>query len=140
MKNIFVFCLFILILCTQGCKKDNVKPIADQVTDILTSSNWKIQNVTVDGVDHTSSFQGMTLSFTKTNYTATHGKVVWPATGTWKFTSQEAKSIERNDDIIVTISEATHDKLVLSFNWNKETIGTGRSASIKGSYSFTFTK
>ena len=74
-----------------------------RVLALMKSGTWKLTNLKVDGADHTSSFQGMTLNFTDAGYTTTNGKEVWPSTGTWQFARGSSTSITRNDGTVITI-------------------------------------
>src|SRR6478736_5015726 len=105
MNRILVL-LFItgVMLQFASCKKADPKPSETEVVkEKLTSSTWTIQNVTVDGVDQTSVYQGLTINFTETTYTTTKGGLVWPASGTWSFTDETATTFKREDGIEVGV-------------------------------------
>jgi hypothetical protein len=141
MNRILVL-LFItgVMLQFAGCKKADPKPSETEVVkEKLTSSTWTLQNVTVDGVDQTAVYQGLTINFTETTYTTTKGGLVWPASGTWSFTDDTATTIKRDDGIEVGV-EVTDTSLKLTLTWAKATFGTGRVASVKGLHVFTFRK
>jgi hypothetical protein len=108
----------------------------EQVKAILTGSPWKVNTVTVDGVDKTLTYADLGLTFTNTGFTSVNGGSVWPATGTWSFTSAEATAIERNDGLVVTIQEATATSLKLALTWSKTTLGSGRTESLSGAHVF----
>ncbi len=93
-----------------------------------------------NGVDKTSLYTGMTLSFTATNYTTTKGAPVWVASGTWAFSGNDGKIITRDDQIDVSIDQIADSQLVLSLTWNKTTLGGGRVESISGKHVYTFVK
>jgi hypothetical protein len=102
--------LFIISISTLlnvgGCKKKEEDPQPskqEEVTSLLTSTTWNISSVTVDGVDETGLYAGLTLRLTPTNYTSTNGVPVWPATGTWAFTTEEANAFQRSDGVLVEI-------------------------------------
>ena len=44
------------------------------------------------------------------------------------------------DGLPIAIEEATATKLVLKFNWDQNTLGSGRNSSVKGQNIFTFGK
>jgi hypothetical protein len=111
----------------------------DVVTDQLKSGSWSVNNVTIDGVS-SSTFAGMTLSFTATAYTSTNASPVWPASGTWSFTNDAATSFKRDDGVDVTIDDISETSLTLSLNWNKTTLGPGRTKSVSGKHVFTLKK
>lgn len=132
--------LILAIPFTQGCKGSSKDPSpTDEMKSILMSGTWQLQNVTVDNVDRTSVYSGLTLAFSATSFTASNGRVIWPASGTWKFSDDTGKSITLDDALPVSIGEATSSKLVLSLSWSKTTFG-GRLESVKGSHVFTFGK
>jgi hypothetical protein len=143
LKNIFTFILLLSLVFAfvflSGCKKD--EPTASEVTtNKLTSATWKIGSVTVNNTDQTPLFTNMTLKFTDTNYTTTNGGIVWPMSGTWTFVDDTAKEIKRNDDLEITIVEATDASLKLSLTWDTGTFGPGRVSSVVGVHVFSFGK
>jgi hypothetical protein len=137
-KLVLVAMTFAVIISVQGCK-DEV-PETDRVKGILKASTWTMQTVVVDAVDQSTVYKGLTLNFTDTGYSSTNGGVVWPASGTWVFADASAKTITRNDNLAITITEVTDAKLILSLTWAKTTLSGGRVESVKGINVFTFTK
>ena len=137
-KLVLVAMTFAVIISVQGCK-DEV-PETDRVKGILKASTWTMQTVVVDAVDQSTVYKGLTLNFTDTGYSSTNGGVVWPASGTWVFADASAKTITRNDNLAITITEVTDAKLILSLTWTKTTLSGGRVESVKGLNVFTFTK
>lgn len=134
---ISIFLLSFLTYLT-ACKKEDPSP-QDKVKTNLVGPIWKIKTVSVDGVDYTSSYSGMTIVFTETTYNTTKGGVVWPASGTWQFISTDDTKIIRNDGLEVTVS-VTSTQLDLLLFWPTTSYGGGRSNSVKGNHVFTFTK
>ena len=133
--------LVLLVLFVVGCKGSGSDPSpVDEMRSVLTSGKWTLQNVTVDGVDKTATYTGLTLTFTATGFTSTNGHIVWPASGTWQFSDDTGKTITRDDALTVSIGEATTAKLVLMLTWSKTTLGPGRAESLKGNHVFTLTK
>jgi hypothetical protein len=137
-KLVLVAMTFAVIISVQGCK-DEV-PETDRVKGILKASTWTMQTVVVDAVDQSTVYKGLTLNFTDTGYSSTNGGVVWPASGTWFFADASAKTITRNDNLAITITEVTDAKLILSLTWAKTTLSGGRVESVKGINVFTLTK
>jgi hypothetical protein len=129
-----------LLLMLASCGDDAAQSEADRVKDILKSGTWKVQTVSVDNTDQTLLYKNLTLTFTDANYTSTNGANVWPASGGWSFTDDTAKTILRSDGVSMYVGEANPTKLVLSFQWNNTTIGSGRGESIAGPHVFTFSK
>jgi len=138
LKIVISLSLLCLLLHTTACKKKDPSP-QDVVKTNLVGPIWKIKTVTVDGVDYTSSYLGMTIVFTETSYTTTNGGVVWPSPGMWQFNSNDGSKMIRNDGKEVSIS-VTASQLDLSLFWPTTTYTGGRSSSVKGSHKFTFTK
>jgi hypothetical protein len=123
----------------SSCKPD--EPTAQEVNrKKLMSGTWRVAEVKVDGVNQTSLFTGMTLQFTKDQYTSTNGDPVWPASGTWEFEDAKATMISRDDGIFITIEAITNSELVLSLTWDENTYSGGRQKSIAGPHVFKFTK
>lgn len=114
----------------------------EEVTSLLvgagsTPKTWTMQSVAVDGVDKSTLFGGMTIKFTAGTFTVANGGPLWPATGTWTFTSDQAITIKRDDGTEVQV-QATATSLKLTMTWNKKTFGTGRTTSVSGQHVFTF--
>jgi hypothetical protein len=124
----------------SGCHKDEPESPTSINGKILSSHDWKLQSLSVDGVDKTSLYSGMTLSFTTNTYSTTNGAPVWALTGTWSFPGTDATIIMRDDQTEVHVDQITQDQLVLSLTWNKNTFGSGRSSSINGRHTYTFVK
>ena len=145
MKSKFLICLSIGCLCSLiylvscGNKGDDPSPV-DEMRTVLTSGTWNLQTVSVVGVDQTAVYTGLTLRFTNTNFTATNGRVIWPASGTWQFSDETGKIIQRNDGLLITIETAISSNLVLKLDWDETTLGSGRVASVEGAHTFNFTK
>ena len=132
--------IIVVVFGMTGCKDKDPIPETDRVRDLLLTGTWKVKQVTVDGVDKTAQFTGLTLKFTMTNYTTTNGKQVWPASGTWKFKNDDAKVILRDQDVEVTIMDVSSATLKLSLNWSITTLGSGRSMSVAGKHEFVLTQ
>lgn len=136
------FTLLTMVLFLASCGPDpkvDPKETEKERVEGLIKGSWTIQNVTIDGVV-SNSFASMALSFTGTTYTTNNGGIVWPATGTWSFKDETAKTILRNDGIEINIDAITATSFTLSFTWGKTTLGSGREISIKGKHVFTFKK
>jgi hypothetical protein len=110
---------------------------ADKVTALLVAGQWKLSQLQIDDTVDDGFFNGLTITFTNTGFTAVNGDPVWPANGTWSFTDANAQAIKRNDNIEVAIETIDADNLQLSLQWNQTTIG-GRLASVSGKYTFKF--
>ncbi|MBI1767753.1 MAG: hypothetical protein HYR67_05235 [Bacteroidetes bacterium] len=137
MKFLITTLAVICLVQFSGCKPDSPSPQGP--TKALMGS-WVLQSALVDNVDQTSTYQGLTLTFTATTYTSTNGKAVWPASGTWTFVSPNGKTIKRDDGLLIDIVEISSTKLKLSFIWANTTLGGGRESSVGGQNVFTLTK
>lgn len=131
-----MLCLTFMILFT-ACSEEEPAP-SDAVLSKLKSKTWKISSVQVDGVDQTTLFAGMTLTFTVKDYQVNPANEIWPASGTWQFSDKEGTVIKRNDGMEITVAEITETSLKLSLQWSKNTFGAGRAASVSGQHLFTF--
>jgi hypothetical protein len=132
--------LISLAINFSGCSDDKKITRQEEVTAALTSGTWKVNTVTVDGVDKTSTYKDLSLTFTSASFTSTNGGVIWPSSGTFTFRDANATSIKRNDNLEVQIQEATTASLELGLSWTKTTLGSGRVESIGGQHVFSFTK
>ncbi|MFM7430564.1 MAG: hypothetical protein ACKO1F_11765 [Flammeovirgaceae bacterium] len=124
----------------SGCSDDKKPSRQKEVTAALTSGVWKVSTVTVDGVDKTSTYKDLTLTFTGNSFSSTNGGLIWPTSGTYTFTDANASALKRNDNLEVQIQEATTSSLKLGLNWAKTTFGPGRIESLGGAHVFTFSK
>lgn len=112
----------------------------DEVKALLTASAWKVNTVSVDGTDRTVTYKDLGLTFTNTSFTSVNGAAIWPASGTWTFTSTAATAFTRDDGLVVTLQEVTATSLKLALTWNKTTLGPGRAESVSGAHVFSFRK
>lgn len=142
LDKIFLLLSFFGLFLTSfsGCKKEDPLPETERITQILTEKIWAIQTVTVDDTDQSTIYSGIQLSFTATGYTSTGGKAVWPASDTWSFTDETAKTIKRGDGVEVSIIGINSSVLVMEFIWTEDTFVSGRTESIRGRHRFRFTR
>ena len=128
----------------SGCKGGTTDPTPiskqDEVRALLTSATWKMQSVTVDGTDKSIIYKDLSLKFSASGFTATNGGAVWPASGSWTFTSAEATAIKRDDGLEVKLQEITNTSLKLALTWSKTTLGPGRVESVSGQHLFSLGK
>ena len=131
-----------LMLTATGCGVHPDPEISEgeRVAALLESGQWKVQSVKIDNMDETSSFTGLALQFNGSAFQATNGNIVWPASGTWTFTSDAANGFTRNDGVTVSIDQVTESNLGLTFTWSTSTFEPGRISSVAGEHKFTFTK
>jgi hypothetical protein len=138
-KNIVIAVSTIAIFFISGCSKDDETSTRNEQLRLLTASAWSINSITVDGVDQSSLFTNMTVSFAESEYETSGGSEVWPASGTWRFKQNNSNVIIIDNDIEMTIVNLDESTLKISFQWNHNTFGTGRAKSIAGFHEFTFT-
>lgn len=130
-----IIVISLLITACGGSDKENEK---DRTNRLLKSTTWNLSRVTVDGVDKTSDYAGMTLKISEGSYTSTNGEPVWPTSGVWKLV--DSKTAERDGSETVRMDVLSETTLTLSLDWQKTTFGPGRISSIQGAYSFEFIK
>lgn len=136
----FLFACLQFMACSKSSNDPAPKTQAEQVTTKLTASQWKLSGVTVDGTDQSALFKSLTISFSTSGFTASNGGLVWPSSNTWSFTDSNATTFLRGDGITVSIQEITDTSLKMSLAWSKNTLGPGRTNSIKGQHLFTMGK
>jgi len=127
-------------LISISCERKEVPTLSEKRLNevYLTSSPWKLERVTVDGVNQTNTYRELVLSFTKENFTSTNGRIIWPRSGTWEFIDEEQRIFRREDGVLVTIQSITIDSLVLSLEWESNSIDTGKQLAIAGTPVFEF--
>lgn len=152
MKSFRILSLLTLVsvlVTFSNCGDD--PPPAPPVTDVQfdkLAKTWKINSVTLDGVDKTSDYTGFQLVFSGTkgsppfNYTTSSRPSLspWKASGTWDFGTAPETQIIRDkgtaDELPVTYA-VTESTLTVSFTFN----GTGytaRTGVVKGAWVYTF--
>lgn len=143
MKKTFQYLSFVFAIggmaFISSCGGD--EPSATELmTKKLIVHPWILSSATVDATDKTSTYSGLSITFTKTGFTATNGLPVWPTSGTWEFTDKKGSEFITNDDLVVEIVQATSTTLTLSFSWDVTTFEPGRTKSVDGNHVFTFTE
>lgn len=138
-KQLNYVILFLAVSQLTSCGSDPNPTAQDKVLRMLTANNWIMQTVTVDDVDKTDFYNGLTIVFTTSNYSTTNGGGIWPASGTWTFTSSDGTTIQRDDGTEIYV-DVTNTTLKLTFTWNEVTLGNGRISSLTGLHVFTFIK
>jgi hypothetical protein len=138
--QIAVMMLSVVILLAQSaCSRDDDDPsVRDKTLSMLKSKTWHIESVTVDEVDKTADYAGMTLSFTDNKVTVVNAGAGWPSQDAWQFTDDQAIAILRGDGVEIELVTLTAETLALEFLWNTPAYGPGRAQSITGDYVFTF--
>jgi hypothetical protein len=139
-KNHYTFIMFLVVstLFINGCGGDDGESATDRTNRLLKSGLWKLDRLTVDGVDKTNEYPGLTLLISEGIYTSTNGEPVWPISGTWNLLDEE--TLSRDNGETVHIDELKETNLILSLDWQTTTYDEGRIASIKGVHIFKFVK
>ena len=142
--NCVVLSIFITyaLFLAMSCRDDDPQATETNLQR-LAAHKWKLISVTVDGVDKTDLFTGLTLQWSQDKtFVATNGGEMWPSNGTWSVTDDSGKtllvSLNDPDHVEVTIQTLDDSTLVISLHWNKTTLGSGRASSIAGDYVFEF--
>lgn len=133
-----VLLLAVLLVTLAGCDKGGDPSAEEAALKTLKSKTWKIKSVTVDGVDKSQDYPGMTISFSDNAVTVVKGGVVWLSQDTWQFTSAQATAIVRGDGVTVDLITLTSTSLVVRLSWSETTYGPGRMHSVAGEYIFSF--
>jgi len=135
MKINTTFLIAIMAICI-ACGGDHNEPSEEDIFMSKLCQTWNTNAVTVDGLDVTNDFAGMTITFDADNhYTTTHAvPPIWPASGT--FTLQKSGSayeITRDDGTGITILELTDKSITFSFQY---THAGARINNVSGKYQF----
>lgn len=128
-----------------GCEDDDPDPVnsdaeVQRVFDLLSASSWNVSSVSVDDLDFTSTYAGLQLSFGEGTYTSVNGGAIFSSNGAWAFTDSSAEMIMLDGETALDVIEISETTLVIGLNWSENTIGTGRTESVSGTYVFSFSK
>jgi hypothetical protein len=144
MKNL-LYLILITLCILPGCGGGDDDPgtgttsEATQALATMSASPWNMKSVTIDGVAKNNLYTGLKLTITSTGaYSATNGGAVWVSGNIT--VSSDGKSFTRTDGTAVAIDNLSSSEMVLSLNWTKNTVGSGRSESVAGKHLFTFGK
>ncbi|WP_089241153.1 hypothetical protein [Belliella buryatensis] len=139
-KMLSIAILLLIVGSISSCEKKEIPDLTEeQVRQInLTTSAWRLERVTVDGMNQTDIYRDLQLNFSASSYTSTNGRVIWPETGTWEFTDETNTVIRRDDGLLVTIQVVTSNSLILALTWESGSITTGRIAAVSGNHIFEF--
>jgi len=136
--GMYITTILFTTIIISGCNDEPT--VAEKVEGMLVAVEWSKPIVTVDGVDQSSLYQDFNITFTKTTYTTTGGGPLWPASGTWKFTDETAKTIRLDDHIDVRINEISETNLEIAIQNDNTTFKSGRVNSVKGKCVFRLIK
>lgn len=138
--------VLLIIFNISGCKKKNDPTPKEQKISSLAFT-WKATQVSLDGYDVSSYFNGFTLTISSDyTYSTTGGNSPnpWPTSGVWSFTKNTDGSLNldkvmRDDGLEILIQEINNTSLELSFTHDASMHQSGRTEGISGVYNFTFT-
>ncbi len=140
--------LVAILLTYSSCGGDD--PTSDSVSDVQLgklSKTWKINTVTLDGVDKKADYAAfqLVMSGTKGNTSfgySTSGRPAlspWKASGSWEFGTPVETQIIRDkttaDELAMTYA-VTETTLSISFTFNGP--GYSRTGVVKGQWIYTF--
>jgi hypothetical protein len=126
----------IAAVCSCSSGDDGESAIAR--TQRLLQSSWRLEKLTVDGVDQTALFSNLVMTISNNTYTTQNGEPVWPASGTWSLTDENTITRDNNTEVtIVSLSETT---VTLQLHWDSDTFSPGRNASVGGDHIFEFSR
>jgi hypothetical protein len=133
--------LALIFINISGCKEQIEPTVQELVTEQLVAAEaWTSPVVIVDGVDRSDLYKNFTIKFEPGKYASSGGAPIWPASGVWVFSNEEATVMRLDDKLDVTIGSISSDLLVLTLTWNETTFEPGRVSSIKGKQEFKLKK
>ena len=145
--------LFAAILVLTSCDKDDPEKSEEEVQLDKLRGTWTLASVVNDGVTRTDEYVDMTISISGTYteggaYNMSSQADEWPSLSPWKasdtfrFNTSDINEIIRQSDLQAmdyTLSNSDA-QLVIEFDYGGPGFSNGRTASVAGSWVFTFTK
>ena len=141
----------VITLLTYSSCKDN-KPTPEPITDVqlgkLSPKTWKVDAVTLDGVDKKVDYTAFVLNITGTKGNTSFGYTTlgrpslspWKSSGSWEFGTAPETQIIRDkgtaDELPMTYA-VTETTLSITFTFNGAGY-TSRTGVVKGQWIFTF--
>jgi hypothetical protein len=132
--------LFVL----QGCKDDDPTQ-AEKNSQIFRAHEWVVKEVLVDNVDKTSIYEGLSIIWKKgSTFTSMNGGGIWPASGTWSFKDNSGDillvslGVDGDKEVEVMVRSLDQSAMILEFQWDESTLGSGRGSSVTGAHQFKF--
>ncbi len=148
-KILSLISLVIVLLTYSSCKKSGSDP--EPLTDVQLAKlakPWKVDAVTLDGVDKKADYTSFTLTLTGTKGNTSFGYSTggrpslspWKSSGSWEFGSTVETQMIRDkgtaDELAMTYS-VTETTLSLTFTFNGDGY-PARTGVVKGQWVFTF--
>jgi hypothetical protein len=130
---------FGVLLAITACDRSEPETELDKFNKQLTVS-WKISSATLDGVDMTSYYPGLVLTFDPHTLSTTHGVLpLWkPSEGYTVIGATSPFYILRDDGIDMKVVTLDESHLVLEFHYDAVAMG-GRLNSLSGEYHIELT-
>lgn len=142
--------LVVVLLTYSGCGGgSDPEPSVTEVQLGKLSKTWKINTVTLDGVDRTADYSAFQLvlsgsaAATSFDYTTSGRPALspWKASGKWEFGTTPETQIIRDkgtgaDELNLTYA-VTESTLSITFRFNGDGY-TARTSVVKGDWIFTF--
>ena len=139
------FALVVALLTYSGCGGDDTpeEPLSDVQLGKLTKT-WKVQSVSLDGVDKTADYTSFQLVLNGTKGTTSFGYSTsgrpslspWKSSGAWEFGTAVETQIVRDkgtaDELAMTYS-VTESTLQITFTYNGSGY-TSRAGVVKGQW------
>jgi hypothetical protein len=141
--------LFAVLVTYANC--DGSKPTPEPITDVQLgklSKTWKINSVTLDGVDKKADYTTFQLALTGTKGNTSFGysasgrpaRSPWKSTGSWEFGTAPETQIVRDkgsaDELAMTYA-VTESTLEITFTFTGDGYNA-RTGVVKGAWKFNF--
>ena len=144
-KNILVLILPLCLIYLVGCRSSS-NPSEEELQIEKLAKTWTAGTVTLNNNNVSSWFEGMELTLVTDQSFSTNipnSPSPWTSRGTWDFTTNadgtlNLQTIQRNDGLVMNISELTAEALVVTFTHANNEHSSGRNLSVGGSYVFEF--
>lgn len=146
--------LFAAMLVLTSCDGDDPEKSAEEVQLDKLRGEWTMADVENDGIDRSDEYPGLVINLTGTytsggTYSLASSATSWPsvspwkASDTWKFDPAAISSrIVRQSDLQnmnYTLSNSDNT-LTISFTYSGPGFNNGRTESVGGQWTFTFSK
>ena len=124
----------------NGCDSSDDQPSPDDQFLRELSGTWTLNagQVTIDGLDVTEAFAGMSITFsTDKSYSTLHGIApIWPANGSFVINKEAdgSYSLLRDNEVYVKVSNLTSTSVRLTMQYSAS---AGRTKGTSGQYEFT---
>lgn len=137
-RVVWYFVLVGVCLLNACDDKDQVVDKEETVRKVLTSGQWRLESVILDGVPEPDYLDGLRITFSSSSITVQNGAPIFPPQDTWTFTSDDATGVETGSGLTIDLVQVTDLILVIRFQWSDTTLGGGRNKSIAGQHEVRF--